>query len=180
MTEADTDSPKDAEIARELDRNSGGSVFARMWRRSCCEQGADARCPSLVINGKGELLLMVSFLPISAPSPVMAVARSSDRGKVWSEPHIVYSSGRETPLAQGTLTRLKSGRLLAPFVQGAAVRMLGSEDDGTSWCVSEEIDCSPLHRPTPYSQLVQLEGELLMPVYGRLPVKELSKNKIHI
>ncbi|MFV1968240.1 MAG: exo-alpha-sialidase, partial [Pirellulaceae bacterium] len=154
---------------RELDSKSGNGLFARMWRTAACPETSEPKCPSIALNEEGELLLM--FTHKASNMDVLAVARSSDQGKTWTEPKTVYSFGSVLPKALGTLTRLSSGQFLAPFVQEpGTVRILSSADDGKTWEASRPIDCSPLENATPYSRLVELDDELLMPIYGRLSV----------
>ncbi|MEA1952083.1 MAG: exo-alpha-sialidase, partial [Planctomycetota bacterium] len=155
---------------RELDAKSGGGLFARMWRSAACPEAKEPQCPSLARNVQGGLLLLFTHKPAPAAA-VLALARSSDQGKTWSEHKTVHSSGSVIPKAPGTLTRLSSGKLLAPFIEEpGTVRILSSADDGQSWQASKPIDCSPLENATPYGRLVELGGELVMPVFGTLPV----------
>ena len=162
--------------ARELDRKAGGSLFARMWRRAACtdEQVKNPRRPSIVLNSQGDLLLLLTYDSATTSSPVLGVAESKDEGKSWSHPRAVYSPSNQkaSPTATGTLTRLRSGKLLAPFAEGDVVRLLASDDDGRTWKPSKPIDCSPLHQAKPYSRLVEHNGELLMPLFGKLAAGE--------
>lgn len=87
------------------------------------------RHPSVVRNGKGQLLLLVSHDGDDDQS-AMSVATSNDEGKNWSRPRLIYT-GEVSPKAFGTLTRLPSGRLTAPTRIGEVVKMLYSEDDDT-------------------------------------------------
>ena len=156
---------------RELDLKSGGGLFARMWRTAACEKVRNPRHPSIARNSKGELLLLLTYEPEGREGSVLGLVRSNDEGRSWSDARTVYRPARGTPQALGTLTRLRSGKLVAPFREGPGlVRMLLSEDDGHTWNSTNLIDCLPLHKATPYGRLAELEGELLMSVFGRLPV----------
>jgi hypothetical protein len=154
-----------AQTPRELDAKSARGLFARMWRTEALEQIPTPRYPSVLQNGRGELLLLAT----DTPKAELVVARSSDGGRTWSDPQTVYAASRGIPQAPGTLTRLRSGRLVAPFADGDGVRTLSSQDDGASWEASDVIDTAPLRPAGPYSRLVETEDELLMPVFGKLP-----------
>ena len=117
------------QTAWELNRKSANGYFARMWRTAACEQMPMPRHPSVVRNGKGQLLLLVSHDGDDDQS-AMSVATSNDEGKNWSRPRLIYT-GEVSPKAFGTLTRLPSGRLTAPTRIGEVVKMLYSEDDDT-------------------------------------------------
>ena len=161
-----------AQTQRELDINSGGGLFARMWRTEACPHAESPRGPSVVRNREGELLLMFASKESQTRKDVLVVARSADGGKTWSDPHTVFTPASGAPTALGTLTCLSSGRLMAPLVDAATVRMLVSDDDGNTWKASDPIDCSPLRQATPYSRLVESGGTLLMSVFGKLPADE--------
>ena len=162
--------------ARELDRKAGGSLFARMWRTAACtnEQIKNPCCPSIERNSQGDLLLMSTYEPTKRSSAVLGLAISKDEGKTWSNPRAVYSPANKkaVPTATGTLTRLASGELVAPFAEGDEVRLLVSKDDGGTWKASKAIDCSPLLQAKPHSRLVEHNGELLMSLFGKLPVTD--------
>ena len=94
---------------RELAAKSGGGLFARMWRTSACPGLSGLRYPSIERSADGRLLLLFT----DAATGALAVARSEDQGETWSEPSVVYTAAHGTPRAPATLTRLRSGRLLA-------------------------------------------------------------------
>ena len=52
-----------AETLKELDRKSGGGLFAPMWRTSVCEDVQNPFCPSIVRIPSGDLLLMFTHEP---------------------------------------------------------------------------------------------------------------------
>ena len=171
--------PAAAVTPQDLDLKSGGGLFARMWRASACVDTRNPRCPSIEKNGRGELLLM--FACDAQDGPILTIAYSHDEGKTWSRPQPVYTPAEATPRALGTLTRLSSDRLLAPFDEGVGtLRLLSSTDDGDTWDLSEPVNCSPLLQAIPYSRIVEIDGELLMPVFGRSTVggKESSSSGI--
>ena len=78
--------PVAGQTARELDRKSGGSLFARMWRTAACtnEQVKNPRCPSIVRNSRGELLLMFTDGATTTSPASLGLAKSGDEGKSWS------------------------------------------------------------------------------------------------
>ena len=154
---------------RELDQNSAGGLFARMWRTSACAQADDPRYPSVSRNGKDQLLLLFTEHPSDGSEHVLALAYSDDEGRTWSDPRTIYRAKSAAPQALGTLTRVGE-QLIAPFVDGDRVYQLVSQDDGTTWGLSAPIDCSPLQAATPYGRLVQIDHELLMPLFGKLSV----------
>jgi len=160
-----------AETQRELDLKSGGGLFARMWRAAAFEKTKNPRYPSLEKNSRGDLLLLLTYETEGEPGAAVGTSTSADNGRTWSDPRAVYTPAQGTPRALGTLTRLRSGKLLAPFDEGSdAVRLLVSDDDGDTWNVAAPIDCSPLLEAVPYSRIVELDGEILMPVFGKLPI----------
>ena len=139
-----------------------------MWRTAACQQLKDPLCPSIVRSTVGELLLLMTYVPENEPKAVLGLTRSSDDGRTWSAPVAVFTCPQGIPRALGTLTHLQSGRLIAPFHDEGAVRMLVSEDDGATWHASDPIDCAPLHDATPYSRIVEINGELLSPMFGHI------------
>ena len=157
-----------AQTQLELDSKSGGGLFARMWRTSACLEAGKAEYPSIERNAKGELILMFTQIAEDRAEGVLALSVSRDEGKTWSDPRTIYQAPTVTPKAMGTLTRLDSGKLLAPFVAGDVVRMLVGEG-GKRWRASDPIDCSPLQDAAPYGKIVSLGPELLMPLFGKLP-----------
>ncbi len=163
--------PAAAATLRELQAKSAGGYFARMWRTTACGEARTPRCPSVERDARGELLLLLAHHPEGRKHPVLGVARSGDAGRTWSSPRPVYAPDAASPRALGTLTRLRSGKLLAPLDEGAGtVRILASEDHGRTWTPSGKVDCAPLQEAVPYGRLIELDGRLLMSVFGKLPL----------
>ena len=159
--------PGGAATPGELDLRSGGGLFARMWRTSACTDTRSPRCVSLEKNGRGEILLL--FTCDSADGSMLALARSRDDGRTWSQPQAVLRGRGAVPRAMGTLTRLTSNRLLAAFDEGpGTLRLLSSVDGGDTWTPSEPVDCGPLLAAVPYGRVVTVDGALLLPVFGTL------------
>jgi len=115
----------------------------------------------------GQLVLMFTAHDPESGQDALMVSRSDDDGRAWSEAKVVYGSSQGRPQAIDTLTRVRPGRLLAPLLDGSNLRMLASDDDGRTWQVSN-IDVKGLEDATPYGPLVELQGQLLMPVFGIL------------
>ena len=159
-------------VLKELDLKSGGGLFARMWRSSAGDEAGKPSCPSIVRLANGDLLLMFTHESAASDSGALGVVRSNDDGKTWSAPQTVYESTRSVPKAMGTLIRLQLGRLLAPFVDGDELRILVSNDHGSTWTPSGAINTGPLLGASPYGQMVENSGELLMPVFGTIRVTD--------
>jgi hypothetical protein len=153
-----------AQAPEELAAKSAGGLFARTWRTSACPGLSGLRYPSVERASDGQLLLLFTDTAARA----LAVARSADEGRTWSEPAVVYTAAHGTPRASATLTRVRSGQLLAPLVEGGTLRLLTSADDGAAWQASRRIWCSPLRRPVPCGRIVETGDELLMPLSGRV------------
>ena len=154
----------------ELERKSANGYFARMWRAAACTGANDPRFPSIVRLPTGDLLLSFTHTPVGSKTGAIALSRSMDGGKCWSDPVDVFVSESGTPRALGTMSFLSTGTLLLPFADGVRVRMLVSGDTGATWVPAEAIDCSPLSGATPYGRIVEVGSELLMPMYGRMSV----------
>ena len=162
-----------AQSRRELQAKSAGGAWARMWRTAACAEAKAPSCPSAVRVGRDRVLLLFSADADGPDRRALFLSESTDSGKTWSTHRTVYNSVTGKPRALGTLTRLQSGKLVAPFNDGdGSVRVLVSEDDGEVWSVRATVDCAPLQEATPYGQLVETGGELLMPVHGAMAVGE--------
>ena len=159
-----------AETLWQLDRKSAGGYFARTWRTSACEGAQDPQCPSIERSASGELLLLFTSADSEQEHGVLSLSVSRDKGRTWSEAHVIHRGRSGTPKALGTLTRLWTGKLVAPFVEAGVVRLLVSEDNGQTWQVSDPIDTAPLQEGIPYSRIVSTPAGLLMPIYGKLNV----------
>jgi len=155
---------------REVELKSGGGAWARMWRTCAARQHKNTLGPSVALDGRGRLLLMFTLKGDEAAGPALVLARSDDGGRTWSDPVTAHRPSRGVPRALGTMTRLRTGELVAPFEEAGIVRLLVSRDDGASWDSSPPIDCSPLQEAVPYGRLVEANDELLMPLFGKQPV----------
>gem|GEM_PF-740825 len=150
-----------------LDLQSANGILARMWRTAACPAARNPRCPSLISNTHGEILLL--FTRDTEDGSTLALARSRDDGQTWSPPQTVYRADNAVPRAPGTLTRLTAERLIAAFEQGPGrIRFLASADDGATWEVSGPLDCGPLQDALPHGRMLTVNETLLLPVSGTL------------
>ena len=98
----------------------------------------------------------------------LVLTRSIDGGDTWSQPRVVYAGGTGEPRALGTMTRLKNGRLLAPFSElseqqtRSTVGVLMSEDDGRTWQANAMDATIPLAWWAPCGKIIEsAEGALI-------------------
>ena len=102
----------------------------------------------------------------------------------WRTPARIYEGKRGIPQANGTLIRLPSGRLLAPFAEvtdppgESMVGTLVSEDQGVSWQVGAPVTIEPLVWAVPYGRPFAWGDDLLMPVYGAMTTEDLTETRL--
>ena len=115
----------------------------------------------------------------------LALSRSIDKGDTWSEPSVIFKGETGEPRAVGTMTALKSGRIVAPFTEldrtrvTSKVRLLSSKDNGGSWQVSDVKADLPLVWWAPCGRVIERAGgTLVMPVYGAVS-QDALKATIH-
>ena len=158
--------------------------WERMERVVAYASTGRARYPSITqtVDG-GVLILFTQQTPeqIRAGSGDLLLIRSTDRGKSWSQPEVIVKGSDGEPRAIGSLTRLTSGRLIAPFaeVNASAVTrttgFLSSDDDGRSWSVRKPQIESPLDGLAPTGRVLeQPDRTLVMSVYGGRSAAELE------
>ena len=147
-----------------------------------------ARYPSITSTSNGFLLVL--FTRQSAEQePIgradLVLVRSTDKGDSWSPPQVVFEGRLGETRANGTLTTLSSGRIMAPFTElveqqtKSQVRLLSSEDGGISWQIDDIHPRLPLVWWTPCGKLIeQADGTLVMPVFGA-PSESHLKATIH-
>ena len=135
-----------------------------------------ARYPSIMRASDGALLVL--FMRQTAEQELagrgdLALARSTDEGESWSDAEIVYTSREGEPRAVGTMTTLKSGRIIAPFAEFGEAQttskfcLLSSEDNGKSWQVNDPSANVPLIWWAPCGRVIETsDGTLIVPVYG--------------
>ena len=109
---------------------------------------------------------------------LLLVRRSLD-GKWWMRPEVVFEGLDGEPRAAGTMTTLSSGCIIAPFVllrdadTTSELRVLISADDGESWFASQPISQKFLVWGMPNGRPFELNGSLVMPVFGALSKNDL-------
>jgi len=144
-------------------------VWTRVRRMSILDCEWHARYPSIVRTAKGDLVVV--FTRISKEqgkggAGELVAVRSSDDGMTWSEPSVIHPPGSGEPRAMGTLAALKSGKVLGILSGGEELHLLASEDDGGSWSASAVKVETPLAWATPCGRIMEIGGELVVPVYG--------------
>ena len=101
----------------------------------------------------------------------------------WSKDRVAYEGQSGEPRAYGTLTALRSGRILAPFAEvgirssTSSVRILTSEDNGGTFSASDPVPVSPLHWAAPYGRICEVDGDLVMPVFGCRSERDLKSTR---
>ena len=133
--------------------------------------------PTIALLQNGELVVIART---GAPHGVtrggsrLALTRSSDGGRTWSEPIAVASSRPTQDLRDGWLSQLKDGTLVLGFhvydfdAQGRAdndnvnVYLTQSRDLGRTWTVASKIDLSPHTWGNTHSRIVELPSGTLL------------------
>ena len=162
--------------------------WERMGRVIVHNSPRRARYPSIAIGQDGSLLVLFTQQTADQEDKGrgdLLLAKSTDRGKSWSEAQVVYQGKTGEPRAIGTLTVLNSGRIIAPFVEwidgGTSARftLLSSTDHGASWTATSPRIESPMYWLQPTGRIAETNsGELLMAVHGTESEGDL-KAKIH-
>ena len=146
-----------------------------------------ARYASIARNRDGRLLALFTHQTEEQEQDgrgdLLLVRRTKD-GDWWFYPETVYEAKAGEPRAYGTMTTLRSGKLIAPFVETddrvgkSTVRMLCSDDGGESWSVGAPVGTNPLVWAAPYGRVIELEDELLMPIFGALTREDLASTRL--
>jgi len=162
--------------------------WERVERVSVYRSPRRARYPSIARAAHGDLLVLFTRQTSKqeqAGIGELLLARSADGGKSWSDAKRVYRGEEGEPRAVGTMTVLKSGRIVAPFAEwidggaGSTLRLLSSTDGGENWSVTEPKVDSPLVWLSPNGRLIELkDGSLVMSVHGCVSTTDL-KATIH-
>ena len=113
------------------------------------QDGADYRLyvanPELCLTRDGTLLLAANFRPFGHPFYPFSIVllRSSDLGKTWSEPDVLYSAGREfhNGCWEPSFLQLPDGSIHIYFANEGPYRhsdeqeisVMTSRDDGKTW-----------------------------------------------
>ena len=151
------------------------SQWQRTGRVTVHDSPRRARYPSVVKADDGSLLVLFTRQTEEqeqAGRGDLLLVRSTDDGENWSAPDVVYESAGGEPRAVGTMTKLKGGRIVAPFVElsdneaKGQVRLLVS-DNGREWQVRQVTADLPLTWWAPCGRLIEsADGTLTMAVYG--------------
>ena len=146
-----------------------------------------ARYASITRNADGRLLILFTHQTEEQEKDgigdLFLVRRTKD-GDWWFYPETIYEATEGEPRAYGTLTTLRTGKLIAPFAElddraGKSVtRILSSPDGGESWRVGDPLATAPLVWAAPYGRAVELDDELLMPVFGALSHEDLAATRL--
>ena len=175
-------------LAASLGALPAAAQWQRLQRVPVYDAPRCARYPSIATTADGSLLVM--FTRQSAAQPVdgqgdLMLAHSSDRGNSWSMPRTVYASPGGEPRAAGTLTRLTSGALIAPFAvlddrqATSRFRLLASADGGRHWTTRDPQVDVPLAWWAPRGKLIETaDGMLTMAVYGAT-TRDRLKRTVH-
>ena len=155
-----------------------------------------ARYPSVVRADDGSVLVLFSqqtpeqegVSGAAAGAGDLVLLRSGNDGQTWSRGKIVYRGRTGCPRPVGTMTRLRSGRIIVPFAEILdhgeymddfdavnTFRLLSSDDDGKSWQVSDPEVTGPLSWWAPSGKVIETgDGALVMPVYGAVSNDDLE------
>ena len=146
-----------------------------------------ARYASITRATNGRLLILFTHQTEEqerAGSGDLYLIRRTRDGDWWFYPKVVYEGGPGEPRANGTMTTLRSGTIITPFVmltegeQKSTLQMLISKDDGKTWHTGEPILVDPLVWAAPYGRIIERDNELLMPVYGALSKDDLIATRL--
>ena len=162
------------------------SAWQRVKRVVVYTSPRRARYPSITTAGDGSLLVLLTRQTVEqekAGRGDLVVTRSADKGATWTDDRVVFRGDLGEPLARGTMTTLKSGRIVVPFAEISAskeaprstLRLLSSDDNGTTWQASEPKIRSKLTWLAPSGKVLEIaDGTLSMPIYGATSPTELK------
>ena len=166
------------------------SAWKRVKRVAVYTSPRRARYPSITTAADGSLLVLLTRQTVEqekAGRGDLVVTRSADKGVTWSGGRVVFHGDVGEPHARGTMTTLKSGRIVAPFAEISAsrgaprstLRLLSSDDNGTTWQASALKVTSELTWLAPSGKVLEsADGTLSMPIYGAASAGDL-KATIH-
>lgn len=150
--------------------------WERVERTAVCRCDGRARYASVTATAAGDLLVLFSRQTASQQdtgADTLALCRSRDHGRTWSAPVTVWQDEGGEPRVLGTMTILRSGVILAPYVSwpkdslSTALHLLRSEDEAESWSASMPALQSPFAWLQPAGRLLEQEdGTLVMAVHG--------------
>ena len=156
--------------------------WQRTGRVSVYDSPRRARYPSVVKTDDGSLLVLFTrqteVQERTGRGDLMLV-RSTDDGRTWSEPVMVYQGTVGEPRAVGTMTKLSTGRIIVPLAEmcqhstQSKVQLLESQQ-GKKWRLRKIAVDIPLIWWAPCGLVVETtDGTLVMAVYGATNHKDL-------
>jgi len=151
-----------------------------------------ARYPSITRAPDGRQLIL--FTHQTAPQEQegrgdLRLLRSTEDGRWWFDAQTAYESVHGEPRAFGTMTALnaddapRSSRIIAPFAEvddragTSVVRLLLSEDGGSTFLVSSLTSAGPLSWAAPHGRPFYHEGDLVMSLFGALSADDLARTR---
>jgi len=147
-----------------------------------------ARYPSIVRTTDDSLLVLFTRQldeQEQAGLGDLVLVKSIDEGQTWSEGQVIFTGQAGEPRAVGTMTRLTTGQVIAPFAElnesqsTSTFFLLISDDSGKNWRVSNPEVSNPLIWWVPCGKVIEVgDGMLVMPVYGSVSPDSL-KATIH-
>ena len=149
--------------------------WERVQRVSVYDSERRARYPSLARASDGSLLVVLTRQTKEQEANGrgdLVLVRSEDNGQTWSDGKVIYSSPEGEPRASGTMTTLKSGKLILPVAvfgkqqTTCQVSIFASSDAGKSWKQLNATFDVPLHWWAPRGRLTETNNGLVMPIYG--------------
>ena len=163
--------PGSAQLSESIEAQD---VWTRGRRMSICDSDWQVRDPSLLRSPTGDVIAVftrISEQQQQTGTGDLVAVRSEDSGVSWSDPVVVYSGDDCQPNTRGTVTALASGRMVGFVVakkdEDTDMRLIASEDDGQSWRTTRVTMHSPLVSMMPYGKIIQIDGQLVVPISGR-------------
>ena len=151
-------------------------TWARQKRITVHDSLRRAAYPSITRTRDGSLLVMFTRQSQSQEEEgrgELVLSRSINQGQSWIAPEVVYRGRVGEPRAMGTMTTLRSGRIIAPFAELSDgglenhVRMLHANSRSDQWRIEEISVQSPFVWWVPCGRIIEtLQGTLVMPIYG--------------
>ena len=144
---------------KEMDNANQRATWQRDSRTFVYLAERRARYASITRNAEGRLLVLFTHQTEeqekNGSGDLFLVRRTKD-GDWWFYPETIYEAREGEPRAYGTMTSLRSGKLIAPFAElddragKSIVRILLSPDGGESWSASAPLATDPLVWAAPY------------------------------
>lgn len=165
--------------------------WERTGKVNVCALPGHARYPSLIRVGEQDFCVLFTG-KIGLGKSCLQLVRSSDGGATWGNPETLFESNTSEPRAVNTMTRLSSGKIIAPFIQWQlvppiligeqqeiALGLLYSDDDAQSWSLKRVEVESPLVWFSPCGRIIETtDGKLCVAVHGATRPSDL-RSTIH-